>query len=297
MKARGLLITGLLVLVQGCSGLGNVLIGHHPNSMSETAGNPNITLMKDGSAVGAAGAAVVAQAAAIALKQLERAIDKESKRYKATYSARESGILCSFENGVAVPEIDSIVFDRKAKEKDKEVEGTTFSLDVQVTPDCSAILLTPTDFKQSKAKSKVAWASLYPWQWPATIIWAPWYLADRSIGKVDTNIQVTIDAIATDKNKERKLFQIGTLDFPMGKRPIQKLTSTNLPTGSLNPGYLPLPYVKEQPGKSFLPVNVTVTVMEANDLGDVIAKGSDRLKAKEDDLISALKKKLGLEKE
>jgi hypothetical protein len=298
MSTIRLILALLLVGLTGC----NAFIGHHGNSLKKSGyreelqlcirtGPEELKCADDLAAlqeIAFVPAAAVAAAIPIALNLVRKGIEAESKQYKATYSSREAAILYQcMDEQTREPRIDAIRFVRVDSEGKELVR-----LDIGIEQEGAAgaaLRLVPLDFKIAGTKSKVAWAGWWPTQWLTNLVWGPWYLADSDIAKVDFNAQVTMEAIATQE-QNRLLVSLGSVDFPLGKYKINELSKASAP--NLGSGWIPLPVMECAAGR-VLPVNFMLTFMEANDLGDVLAKGAEKFKENEDEIAQKLIEKLG----
>ena len=254
-----LALTSLLALATGCAAVGNVIFTPHPASLSDV--DPTLDLVP---CVGAQ--AVPPAAAGVALAALQEFLKSEAARYRATYSAaasKEVGTTCFKFEGT-----DLVFF------KGKIATSATASRVVNGT------------FKPEATKSKVASWPLRTWangQNPFAgqgvggglrtafgiinpIMWihALWGWMDDDLYKVEYAAKVKIETVDPG---DRKL-KSGESVIPIGKFSIDEIAAKTASKTDLGSAFIP------RPGSGSQPTNVTITIVEANDLGDVIGKGS-----------------------
>lgn len=285
----------LSVTTVGCAGLGNVVVHNHPNSLVETAGVPTLTIEevaakcpepndRGGKAAGGA-APFAAKAIEIAADQLISAIEKESKRYRATYSARASTMLYQRCNDGSYEQIASgFVFRRPVAG-----DGVAFELSgkLEISNEASVLRVVPTDLRIEKTQAKVAWFSPWPWHWPSDIVLGPWQLADSDVRKVDFNASISVETIAVQGGTV-SASRIGPYPIPLGKFAITSSPIVDKDAKDLAPAaspYLPLPLVASPYG---LAANVTVSIEEANSLGDPIKDAAEKAREKRDGWVEKL---------
>jgi hypothetical protein len=279
----------------GCAGLGNVVVHNHPNSLVETAGVPTLTIeeatagcpeSKDVAGKAAVAVApIAAKAVELAADQLISAIEKESKRYGATYSARASTMLYQrCKDGSYRQVATRFTFRRPVAD-----DGIAFELsgDLVVSNEASVLRIVPTHLRIEKTKAKVAWFSAWPWHWPSDVVLGPWQLADPDIRKVDFNASISVEAIAVRGNTV-SASRVGPYPIPLGKfaitgTPIVDEQKADL-AAAASP-YLPLPLVEAPYG---LAANVTVSIEEANSLGDPIKDAAEKAREKRDGWVEKL---------
>ena len=286
---RSIIATGLTFTLLGCSTVGDVVVPPNPNSEAKS---PELIclapLIKQPGAAAFAPAIVGVAAIGFAVDQLAKAIETESKRYKATYSARTTTEFWratgSGKGKKYGQRVEGFVFERFVGEKTKTAscnpagrsEGTgglgkpvmAFEAAFAFSEQKDAMKVIPRQFSFVKAKSKVAepeWR--YPWSW--------WMFLDEGKGKVDLDVQVAVDAVI-----DNQLVDVARIDIPIGKVSLYGPTSMKgKQLADKSSGWIPLPKTRAPRGEAsdFGPTNVIVTVIEANDLGDVVAKGANEL--------------------
>jgi hypothetical protein len=304
--------TPLAFAIIGCGAMGNVLIPHHDNSMVDQNVLVCFKTTRPGDSVPPFIAAIPGKAVDLLIAEVAKGIEKESERYKATYSGRNIGVFSLRESELlfitfetpapkGCGELQDVQWDNNISSsigemKDWPAVNNVFIVKI-LAASSRAIRLVPQYVALKTSKSKVAWAtSPYPWHWPAAIVWGPWYLFDRDIAKVDTNVQISLKAVATDEKTGNKLVDMGTVDFPLGKRLISDpFFKEKESLESLGSGWIPLPPYDPKAANPIIPMDITVTVIESNDLGDVIAKGATQFKEKKDDIGDSIKRYLGVE--
>lgn len=118
-------------------------------------------------------------------------------------------------------------------------------------------------------------------------------------------MQLQIVAITADKEGKKTSSDVARVDFPVGRVPIGKhYTADENRLKSLASGWIslppyPTPVRTVTPGKSAEPIafgaiTITVTVMESDNLGDVLAKGAKSIRDDKDKLIVRRLDKLDL---
>ena len=254
-----LALTSLLGLASGCAAVGNVIFTPHPASLSGV--DPTLDLVP---CVGAQ--AVPPAAAGVALAALQEFLKSEAARYRATYSAAAS----------------------------KEVENTCFrfvgdglvSFKGKIATSATASRVVNGTFKPEATKSKVASWPIRTWTHgqnpfagqgvsrglrtaigiinPVMWIHALWGWMDDDLYKVEYAAKVKIETVDPG---DRKL-KSGESVIPIGKFSIDEIAAKTASKTDLGSAFIP------RPGSGSQPTNVTITIVEANDLGDVIGKGS-----------------------
>lgn len=255
-----LALTSLLALATGCAAVGNVIFTPHPASLSQV--DPTLDLVP---CVGAQ--AVPAAAAGVALAALQAFLESEAARYRASYSAAAS----------------------------KEVGNTCFrfvgdglvSFKGKIATSATASRVVNSTFKPEATKSKVASWPVRTWTtgqnpfagqgWGAglrtafgiinPIMWvhALWGWADDDLYQVDYAARIKIETI-DPADREAKS---GASVIPIGRFSIDEIAAGTASESDLGSAFIP------RPGSGSQPTNVTITIVEANDLGDVIGRGSE----------------------
>jgi hypothetical protein len=239
-------------------------------------------------AVAGISTALLAEAVPIVIGLVQQGVAVESTRYAATYSSRTPALLYQCRAKKPDPRIHALRFLRKDP---KGRELLRLDVAIHLTRDASALYLEPLAFRVSKTRSKVAFASYWPWHWPASLVWALWFAADRDIAVVDFNAQVRVDAIAEEK-QQRVVFSVGSADIPLGRKPIWRLEGDTPLAGAPPSAWMPLPKLDCAMNGVALPATFTVTIMEANDLGDVIAQGAAKFREKQDAIARRIQQSL-----
>ncbi len=318
-----LAVVAMCLLNSGCSSVGNVLIPTHPRSALQgdkyvlTVGiTPSpLTKAADGAptsavavAKGGPGAALAVAAVDFVLDEVQKGIEKEAKRYSATYSARTKTQLSLSAAVTPTSTKFEVIGSPKWLLEAKRGDALALSADIHWNQDGSAFYIVPTKFSFSGAGSKIASAGLpysliMPWRWPAMLsVGVLKIFGQDKYFKPDVNIQLQVEALTAGKSST-----LGVVDFPMGKVSLGTdyiLTTNNVKTSgdlrlaSLESPWLPMPALQaKQGGDIIVPLNITLTVMEANDLGDVIAKGAEKAKEKKEDAAKSILEKLGIKNE
>lgn len=286
MKTLLLILT--VVSVSGCASIADLVVWPHdrsnirekelvclePELVPETA--PALLFLGP----------VVEAAAGLLLDQAAKAIERESKRYKATYSARLPERLLTWQaQDQARLRVGAMAFRRYAGpgaptacggESDKAL--LTFKVALETTSTGDAIRLIPHEFSIKGTKAKVAALD-----------------AD-----VEVNVQVAVAGVAQGKEGAATV-DFGRADFPMGKIKLGEMAGGKAVVKTaddlkhLASPWFALPAFRQPKTMAdFAPVTFTVTVIEANDLGDVIAKGGTTLAEQRAKIVEELLKALGL---
>lgn len=303
---RSSILILILAPAWGCGALGNIFIGHHSKSMSAEEPLAKVEFYGEDPAGGEAALVGAGAAAAVLVPLLVDAVQKgievESKRYKATYSGRGSGAAFACSTGIR--NSTWIRFTNQSKIDGVHADTVIFDLQLEPAPaDPRAFRVMPRRIQIDRTASKIAWASAWPWRWPATVVWAPWYLIDDGISKVDMNAQLELEMVGVDKDGKPKITTLGTVDFPLGKIAARELGKT-VRTDAADPflaamasPYLPAPLgacpTEPGSGNGAVLMNARMTFVEANDLGDVIAKGAEKTKANKDSITKKILGALG----
>lgn len=237
---------------------------------------------------------LVKAGAGFVIDKVAGAIEQESKLYKATYTARlPDKLLVSYKtDGSAEQKIklrfNEITFARYAgdpKVTNCANAGTAepamrFTVRLNADSQEGNFRITPKEFKFQQSRAKVA-----AWD-----------------NKLDVNVQLQMLAILTDKEGRKTSSDVAKVDFPMGRVPIGKhYVADENRLKSLASGWIPLPAYPKPVGTNkpaapidFGAITITVTVIESDNLGDVLAKGSKSIRDDKDKLIDKLLDKLEL---
>ncbi len=111
-------------------------------------------------------------------------------------------------------------------------------------------------------------------------------LFDEDAYQVDFAVKLRIESVDP---KRRRLVQVAEVVIPIGKLSIDEIARGTGEKRAVETGFFPKPAGDEAPS------NVTVTVVEANDLGDVIAESADFVGVRKRDITETLKEALGLD--
>jgi hypothetical protein len=290
--AAALLLTG----TAGCSTIGNVLIPAHPDSLQPTMGVPKLKLTEvacstvkelvrepeENAAAAAApalGGMAIGALADLAADRIAAAVEAEAGRYRATYSARRSELV---EPGRCL----EVEFTRNTNAG----KALTFTAYLGVRENGAVGQIVDPKLAVKQTKAKVAhWKtlhSLWPWRWPGALAIAVYGLIDEDIYKVDISASVTIEAIGM-VGKGVSATTVGPYPFPAGKLHIDELGERK-PTESV---YFPLPIITYK--EEMLPLNVTVSIEEGNDLGDPVKRAAEKLAANRDDIAARIRGAFG----
>ncbi len=216
-----------------------------------------------------------------------KAIEYEANRYKASYTSRASGFLLrKLDSGEVRLNIQGFTLSRYHGDTAKigcPLEGTNNSdltarfeaqvydpSQLYVSTDKRQLKIIPTAFSLKRTKSKLAYPRpYYPWTW--------WLYFDSSSRKIDMDIQVTLTTIGQQNNGRIGEVTLLRTDIPLGTIDMSRSVSFNakaLAHLASETTAIPALEPSESSG-DFMPVNLTVTVIEASNLGDVLAKAAD----------------------
>lgn len=253
---------------------------------------PELEPSPAGDAISSAG--LTETALTMVIKAASVALKAESKRYEATYSNRNSGILLDLDPG---KRLGLIRFTRVVSDKGAPREVMRMDSRILFSADDRALRLQPVFLALSSTKSKVAkiprpscceWRWLWPWMWAHAVY--GWVSADAY--NVDTDIVVTIDTIAGGASVER------SIEIPLGKVNINDERSFPLELTCNRLKGIRLPYVPiAADGKRPVRVNVGVTVREANELGGILGAASKATDDNADKISESILGKVGSKKE
>ncbi len=300
MRCACLTVCLMLVGMTGCADVMNAVIPAHPHSLAPTTGTSLYIHEKE---AGVAVASARDEAVSFFYDALQKALEDESKRYEATDSARGSGKLInggglifarsSTKSGhEALPVTRGVVVGKSNDNVAPFPNGVTtvFEAKFEDAGD-GGIRIVPTHFMMKRAKAKVPVAHGHslarPWQWPVAL-----YLlfkgGDESpVGSVDVNLQITIqEASGAKPQLQLGKTAVHTVDFPLGKIKMSDLESTN--GAVLNIARLEKSRSRILPINTGSSVNITVTLVESNELGDIIGKEAQRLKDNKDDYLKRI---------
>lgn len=268
------------ILSVGCTAVGNVLFTPHPASLRDI--EPELAIERCGR-IGAAAAVGVGVAA------LQTLLEREAEQYRATYSASAS---------------EDIATHRCLKLRD---ELASLDLRLASPGDEPAYRAVDGAFAPKGTKAKVSslpWRTLARKQNPfASESWSSrvgnafgfinplmylhflWGLVDDDIYHLDFAVRARVETILPKTRKP----QSSELTIPVGKIHIDEIAAGTARVEGLGSGYVPGPT-----GKPLLS-NVTVTVVEANDLGDVVGKAAGLVGEHKQDITDRLSGFLGLQ--
>ncbi|MDR4484361.1 MAG: hypothetical protein R3B95_14320 [Nitrospirales bacterium] len=321
----GLLIITLSVL--GCSTLGNVVVPPHPNS--DLREKEKVCIYQSLEAQKKAIPAIVAAAGVgLLVDRIAEGIKEEAGRYKTSYSGRKTFRLFLDSPGKEMnPAIDTFELVRwVGKEMQnkscKEIEAL-FSPEEKLSPKTKNHLLRikkdekdqtvieetiRVGFKFSainqpiwevtgdylllgKTKAKVSQPK----------IWAPWtwwlYLSD-SAGKIDLSATLAIGGVITTKDGVKHSEFLKT-DMPLAKNvDLHDVDEEPNQIGikDVTSGYFVIPASNKgsQDEKDRVPMTLSLTINESDDIGDLIAKGSKKVSENKQQIINFSLEKFGL---
>lgn len=113
--------------------------------------------------------------------------------------------------------------------------------------------------------------------------------------KLDIDIQVAMSTVVNNS-----LVEVTRVDIPIGKVDLDKgVNMTEVQLARFATGYRPIPKAEKIPegAGQFGPIDIIVTVIEANDLGDVIAKGATKVSDNKDQLSAKILQLLRIKEE
>lgn len=263
MTLRAVSILALVLLVglaTGCAAVGNVLFTPHPASLSDV--DPTLDLVP---CVGTQ--AVPAAAAGVALAALKAFLESEAARYRATYSAaasKEVGNTCfrfvgdglvSFKGKIATTATASRVVNGTFEPTATRSKVASWPVRTWTTGQ------NPFAGQGWGAGLRTAFGIINPIMW----IHALWGWADDGVYEVDFAARVKLETVDPG---DRKL-ESGATVIPIGRFSIDEIAAGTASKSDLGSAFLP------RHGSGSQPTNVTITIVEANDLGDVIGRGSE----------------------
>jgi len=227
-------------------------------------------------------APLVKAGAGFAIDKLSGAIETESKLYKATYTARlpEKLLTVTPDSKIRL-KFDEITLSRFAGDPKVTSCANTASakpamrFTVQLNPDPAEgnFRLTPKELEYRQSRAKIA-----AWD-----------------NKLDVNVQLQIVALAADKDGKKSSTEVAKVDFPLGRVPVG--TEYKASPDQLRPlasGWFALPSFTKPAAGNFGAVTLTLTVMEADNLGDVLARGAKSVRDDKEKLVEKLLEKLDL---
>lgn len=276
-----------------CTSVGNVLFAPHPASLEDP--KPTLALTTESGATcldrkptDATAKMVPAAAAGAAVAVIQMLLEKEAEQYKATYSAAGSGDL---------GQTRCLRFSAPG----------TVSLELELDPGTTAVRVSDGYLEVRGTQAKVA---AFPWRtlakgdnpfgsddWssrigngfgfvnPLMLLHFLWGLVDSSVYEVDIAARVQMDTVVPADRKT----STGILVIPIGKQHIDKIAKGHAFKKDIQSGYVAIPA-----GNPLLS-NVTVSMVEANDLGDVVGKSAALVGENKKSLTDRLQGFLGLQ--
>lgn len=306
MAILGMLLV-IALSVSGCASFIGAVIPAHSKSKKES---PSVVCVTIGNVpVPTAAPAIVAALAPVIVgvfvDQVIKGLEQESKAYTASYSGRSSSHLYRRSAGsdpsqhardlTIIRYFGQDATDCAPPEpKQDKVKLSEFAARIQLIQgdgDYRMIQLVPTRFQLEGTKAKVS--------------------AFRS--QVDINAQVTLASFVARKSGSAtpeaiERVELIKADFPIGRVDLDRPVSmTEAQLAHLKTDLVPLPMVTlggAPPGGGqgaaaqrlslFLPVNATMTIMEADDFGDVIGDTAKKLSENRQKVLEGILKTLGL---
>lgn len=298
MQTRIVFLGILCFSFSSCAAVGNFFVPKHSKSDYQEPELSCIYLEEIASKTEALPllTAAASVAAGILVDRVAKAVEKEGERYKASYSARVRDKFYKispdmFGNDQKKRTFNTIRFVRfqgdnlsTLTEKGEKVskscedlqtvmstaENTAIAmeliLDVSLDEDAEAYEIKPSNLTIKKTKAKVkSWKGYMPWSW--------WMWFDSSQGKVDLKASVTLSAIGKSKEGLEPVDVIA-VDIPLGKRDLnEKIINVDIKDGTS--GWFIMPAVQNK--LDLLPVTVSVTVSESDEIGDVIGNAAKQI--------------------
>ena len=299
----------VVLLLTGCSSILDKVIPKHKDS---EVGAPDLVCVTT-PGVTAESPAILALVAPIAIgfavDQAVKGMEVESDRYKCSYSGRATPHLLKvtqekdgqppkvevyahtlrisryhgqFANSKGCPSDQTGEDRQEVAEKIEQNKVMEFEAALKLNPSKELLTITPTRFLLHKTKAKVSWF--------------------HSV--VDVNAQITLSTFVAEDHQGQKKSQqadLAQVDFPIGKVDLSEDRSVAL--NQLKSAYIALPIINysssgvsvDKP-RLVLPVNVTMTIMESDDFGDVIAKTSKTINDNKQKIVEGALKSIGLSK-
>lgn len=227
-------------------------------------------------------APLVKAGAGFVIDKLSGAIETESKLYKATYTARlpEKLFVVTPDSKIRL-KFDEITLSRFAGDpKVTSCANTStakpamrFTVELNPDPAEGNFRLTPKELEYRQSRAKIA-----AWD-----------------NKLDVNVQLQMVALAPDKDGKKSSTEVAKVDFPLGRVPVG--TEYRASPEQLKPlasGWFSLPSFTKPATGQFGAITLTLTVMESDNLGDVLAKGAKSIRDDKDKLVEKLLEKLDL---
>jgi hypothetical protein len=311
---RCIIVLGLIVLGSGCASAFDALVPAHPNSLKrsqEVVCVRGLPAPADSEQITAAAVPAVIASAAIglvgfAVDQFAKALDDEATRYKATYSGRTASHLLLVERSTSTekvsPFVARVVVARYLGEKqcpndllrDSPSMAMRFIADIELADTqtvpgpahfLTALKMIPAEFSVRFSKAKVA---------------------ASGDGAIDMAVQVTLTTFVVDEKGAVRPTDVAKIDFPMGKVALPSGEAQTILTRDhlrhLESTWQPLPALKTPilgaAGKFKVGLlNISATVIESDDLGDLIAKGARGIAENRARLVEAILDVLGLRRE
>jgi hypothetical protein len=258
-------------LSAGCAAIGNVFFSPHPESLTELPRGKEPELsFHDVPCIGAPHAQGAAIASGVAIAAVQGLLEAESARYEATWSGSGS--------------TPDLLQSGCIKLDGKQYGVLELALDAS---DVRAFQITDGTFQAKGARSKVvSWPVRMwwngGWRWPASVsgkigsvfgtvnplMWAHfvWSLFDDGAYSVEYAAKLRVESIGTDHRST-----VASVVIPIGKISVDDMAE---PDGYRYPKQLRSGYFV-RPAGALLPTNVTATIVESGDLGDVIGRGAD----------------------
>jgi hypothetical protein len=290
--------------------MGNILISPHPDSLRTVRrGDLRASLSPSRCDVPSVRALQVGELAVGAVVSLAMALlDAEAQKYRASYSGATS-------NELAVP--GCIQFEAPGVSKllaPLEGEPPAFRIEeaeLQITGFKSKVAAWPiaTIVQACRREGRTASCLTRPWRdqswdgWlgsavgifnPLMLLHALYRIVDDDLYKLDVAVRMRIDTVALVLN-QAQLTNLARLDLDFGKVSVFDLGSDQKRLRRHSTGYLPLPYAPapglDQP--RLRPANVTITVVEASDFGDLVGKAARQVGERRSDIRGRLVEWLG----
>ncbi len=264
----------------GCTSITNFVVTPHPKSLREGRLTIAVDCEPDPAAFGPA---LLAPVAGLIVEGAKKLIKAEAKQYETSYSAvrhfewavtrcpvsgtREdwldlSASLTVSANQAGARLTNIRVTPRAVKSK---VAGLSLPATIWKTPGLSVA---------ERLNAQVGY--LWPWMWLHTLYGQ---LIDSGVYETDISLRMRFDAVV-DGEKKRTNAKLAELDIQYGKFDITREAEDR----QFETGWFPTPLSRTSP----VPTTLTVTIMEANELGDMIGKGADLIDDKKESIVKKL---------
>ncbi len=291
--------------------LGAVTVPRHPASQQQGDRLRVSLLAKDVPPRVQVGPAAIAELAVpLFVAAVAAGIERESELYRATYSGRGSTPVVLG----GIYELEVVRCRRGSAHQGGECAAADRLIEFRADVDVArgpALRIVPTAFVVRGTEAKVASSLLgpplkspvsylNPFYWLTSIALLPWQWTEGDLNELDVNLQVGVEVVVRRKQGGTTVARLGSVDFPFEgvELPAAGDARAKPRPEELASPYLPLPIDASQTAGGGVAhevyANLVVTVQEAGDLGDVIARGAQQVDERERAFSDTLLEVLGL---